>query len=82
MREFGVNTIHRTGDLQIDVLTVEVKRAQNAAFEAASKAEQANAGVQRLESEIKRHRRRTLGSMAAALFMLVLVFCLLLARSY
>ncbi len=49
MREFGINTIHRTGDLQIDVLTVEVKRAQNAAFEATSKAD-VHAGV---DAELK-----------------------------
>jgi hypothetical protein len=77
-----LNKIYRSGNRQMDVLAVEVERVRNTASDAVSRAEQANASVERLESQIQRQERRTVGSMFALLFVLMLVFCLLLARSY
>jgi hypothetical protein len=82
MQEPGLNKIYRTGNRQMDVLVVEVERARSAASSAVSRAELAAASVERLESQIQRHERRTNGSVAALLFILMFVFCLLLVRSY
>ena len=56
MQELGLNKIHRTGNPQVDALAVEVERAQIAASNAASKADRANTGVERLDSvRLKNH---------------------------
>jgi hypothetical protein len=59
MQELGFNKIYKTGNAQIDVLALEIQRAQAAASEAAAKAERAEAGLQRLDSDIRRLGQRT-----------------------
>jgi len=73
MQESGLNKIHRTGNAELDTLAVEVERAQAAAAEAASRAERANAGVLRLDSEIQRHGRHTTGSIVVLVLMAALI---------
>jgi len=73
MQGLGLNKIRKTGNPQMDALAVEVERAQIAAADAMSLARRASSTVERLESEMLRHRRHSNGFMVALILMAALI---------